>query len=738
MFHKIQNLVLLGFFWLFYGTLIAQSWVEQSFNGMPRDVVFTRLVDWDDDGDMDILGLEQGIRFVVTSFEQDWVSRLVWYENEPSGKFPPKVVLSHYFQDPVSFEVLDFNRDGRRDILLISSNGITWFQCQADRTFVQWTIKANREVKNIQTIDVNGDEYLDVVACIGTNSSFESRVAIFINDTKGNFTEIAVPNTKNFHRVQAGDINNDGYIDIVGFIERQVGGFYYLLGKPALNFADPIPIKLGDQEFSKEFRLKDYNLDGKLDIVVYFFNPLNKIWVLDGSQNFKFNPDFKISPQFKWEDSGYLLPVDFDKNGSLDLLFTNTGKNGLIQIYHPDLNSTQTVEQGFREDRGAMMTTGDLDGDGDIDLIYAVNDNIRTIFIWLENIEGDFYAHQIFGRFEDIHSIKMVDYDLDGDEDILFSCAHYEPRLVRRDGLYLLENRGAGVYQNWYVGSFHHEEHSLQFEDVDRDDDLDVVVLSAKSKALNIYLNNQIPYAWTIQTVASNLGSANKIKTFYTNDSAGILSWSTDESKLEVYLRNPDNGTYSPKSLHPSKGKILQAEMVDLSLTGRYELAIHSQDSAQNQMLTIFRFSGDWYIDESYTFKDYKSINVFPVQARAGHQALFFVAEKQGKVELFALKRGFRGFELSSLYKFKYSRTQLHKSPQYYLFQTDDFLYFRDEAEVLKIHLKDPKSIEKEVLDGINPKLIHHFAVGGYKDGNFHQLVGSMLDGYLSIFTKKP
>jgi FG-GAP-like repeat len=729
--------VLLCWCWFLYGTLNAQSWEEQSFNGLPRNVIFTRLVDWDDDGDMDILGLEQESRIGITEFDQDWVSRLVWYENEPSGKFPSKILLNHYFQDPISFEVLDFNRDGLKDILLASSNGISWFQGQPNHSYVQWTIKSNRVIKNSQTVDLNGDGYLDVIACIGTKNTFESRVALFINDTKGQFKEIAVPNTRNFHRVQAGDVNNDGHIDIVGFIERQIGGFYYLLGKPELVFGDLVPVNIGDQDLPKEFTLKDYNLDGSLDIVVCFYNPRNNILVLDGSQNFKYNPNFKISPQFKWEDSGYMLPVDFDQDQSLDLLFTNLSKNGIIQVYNPEKKSFQTLDQGFKGDYVAMMTTGDLDKDGDIDLIYAVNDNIRTVFIWLENIQGDFYAHQIFGRFEDIHSIKMTDYDLDGDEDILFSCAHYEPRLVRRDGLYLLENRGAGVYQNWYIASFHHEEQSLQFEDVDRDDDLDIVVLSANNKTLSIYLNNQIPYGWTVQSVASGLETAKEIRTFYTNDGAGILSWNTKNAKLEVYLRNPDDGAYLTKTLFPSKGKNLQAEMVDLGLDGRYNLAIHSQDSAQNQRLSLFRFSGDWNIEESYTLKEYKSLSIFPVRARAGAQALFFVAEKQGKAELFALKKGFRGYELNTLYQFKYSG-QLYKSNRYYLFQTDDFLYFQDGDEVFKVNLKDPKSIEKEILKGVNLKLLQKIAVGGYKDGNFNQLVGSKFDGYISIFTKKP
>jgi hypothetical protein len=205
--------VLLCWCWFLYGTLNAQSWEEQSFNGLPRNVIFTRLVDWDDDGDMDILGLEQESRIGITEFDQDWVSRLVWYENEPSGKFPSKILLNHYFQDPISFEVLDFNRDGLKDILLASSNGISWFQCQPDHSYVQWTIKSNRVIKNSQTVDLNGDGYLDVIACIGTKNTFESRVALFINDTKGQFKEIAVPNTRNFHRVQAGDVNNDGHID---------------------------------------------------------------------------------------------------------------------------------------------------------------------------------------------------------------------------------------------------------------------------------------------------------------------------------------------------------------------------------------------------------------------------------------------------------------------------------------------------------------------------------------------
>ncbi len=145
---------------------------------------------------------------------------------------------------------------------------------------------------------------------------------------------------------------------------------------------------------------------------------------------------------------------------------------------------------------------------------------------------------------------------------------------------------------------------------------------------------------------------------------------------------------------------------------------------------------GDWNIEESYTLKDYKSLHIFPVRAQAGAQALFFAAEKQGKVQLFALKKGFQGYELNALYQFK--SDHLYKSDRHYLFQMNDFLYFRDRDEVFKVNLKDPKSIEKEILKDVNLNLLQKIAVGGYKDGNFNQLVGSKFDGYLSIFTKKP
>ena len=114
----------------------------------------------------------------------------------------------------------------------------------------------------------------------------------------------------------------------------------------------------------------------------------------------------------------------------------------------------------------------DWDNDGDLDLVVAATEYHRIG--WYENLDGV----GNYGSFEllsaeavDVRSIKLLDLDQDGDEDIL-------ALLAGGSRLAWLENLDDENAPGSPVTIFNSLEdaHSLQAADFDHDDDIDLVV----------------------------------------------------------------------------------------------------------------------------------------------------------------------------------------------------------------------------------------------------------------------
>lgn len=714
---KIASLILM--YLLLCLSISAQTWQEQSLNGTRQQTIFTRLVDWDNDGDLDIIALER-TDSPFTNIERGWTYRLVWYKNTPSKSFSPQLILEHYLENPINFEVVDFDGNGKKDVLFIA-NGLTWFQSQADGSYIPWAIKPNRQILSYQIIDLNRDGQMDLLASFRSGTD-PSRVAFFLNDGKGNFREVPMLNGSKLERAQIGDMNQDGNLDLVAMVPDQKAGFKIFYGKGELNFEPPVEIHYDTWDRIEDFHLVDYNLDGKLDIA--FLSKIDReVIILDGSRNFKENPDFKIALQGQRANSGYALPVDFDQDGFLDCLYAGRYDDGLIQIRHHD-GRIDTIEQGFDIYRETMITTGDLDGDGDLDIVYAANDH----FIWLENIRGNFYTHLIFGIYEAIHDIKMIDYDLDGDDDIFMACADEYPGSSGREGVYLWENLGKGVYKDWFIMPLDHEQGAVQYFDVDEDGDLDIVGVSQTMENIQICLNNLAPHAWKVQNAVSEITS-NQISAEISNNNLHLINWTEGDTELDIYSKEKYQDQFIQTSLDPGVGPIVHAQLFTPDATGKTYLLVLGQDTAQS--LTVFEVGDDWELSAIYTFKGYNGIRASFLTSKTKQNYFVFHTENEEDAQLFILL--FQDGKFAARRIFQYERTYFGSSTWVSL--AGDELYFQDEKKYYKINLNGSNAFK--VTPQNLPSLIDPFVVTQLQNGEVQQVVGGTDDGLISIFRKK-
>jgi hypothetical protein len=127
---------------------------------------------------------------------------------------------------------------------------------------------------------------------------------------------------------------------------------------------------------------------------------------------------------------------------------------------------------------------GDLDGDGDLDIAAVVSQEWEEIFVFENDGAAGFRQHLVYGSTnEDFGSsgISLVDLDLDGDLDILYTngdAFDYVPPGPRPwHGVQWLENEGGFGFAYHRVGDVPGV-YSGNAVDADRDGDVDIFVVS--------------------------------------------------------------------------------------------------------------------------------------------------------------------------------------------------------------------------------------------------------------------
>jgi len=129
-----------------------------------------------------------------------------------------------------------------------------------------------------------------------------------------------------------------------------------------------------------------------------------------------------------------------------------------------------------------------MDGDGDLDIVALVSQEWEEVYVFENDGHGQFKTRLIYGSTnEDFGSsgISVVDLDLDGDPDILYTngdAFDYIPPGPRPwHGVQWLENKGDLKFQYHRIGDFPGA-YFANAVDVDKDGDLDIGVVSSFNK----------------------------------------------------------------------------------------------------------------------------------------------------------------------------------------------------------------------------------------------------------------
>lgn len=262
--------------------------------------------------------------------------------------------------------------------------------------------------------------------------------------------------------ISAGDVDGDGDNDLV-VANYDTGGKNRLYLNDGTGVFTAIPIAVDLTSESNDTLLSDFDGDGKLDLVISSYASGTWIYLNDGSAAPFTGVGALISamPEINAIASG-----DLDGDGDPDIATAAYTLNGSYnEVYVNNGGGSFAVLPMLTAPLGnySVVGMGDIDGDGNLDLVYGVFSGSPIIFFNTGSLP-DFTTLNIDEGGPFAAGVALGDVDNDGDIDLVFSDVNgYGPRL------YTNESRGQSFYGMQIGSNFGTPQYAVAMADPDND-----------------------------------------------------------------------------------------------------------------------------------------------------------------------------------------------------------------------------------------------------------------------------
>jgi VCBS repeat protein len=175
----------------------------------------------------------------------------------------------------------------------------------------------------------------------------------------------------------------------------------------------------------------DFDGDKDVDVLVAEFGwrRTGKIHLLRRSGDNAGLPNFEDEIIDKRHGVSHLVPLDWDADGDLDFVALITQEHEKVELFLNDGGGAFRIETIFAAGNPAFGSSGieldDLDGDGDLDVLYTNGDSLDSMtpkpyhaVRWLENRGGFPFAEHLISAMPGVYKAVAADFDGDGDLDI--------------------------------------------------------------------------------------------------------------------------------------------------------------------------------------------------------------------------------------------------------------------------------------------------------------------------------
>ena len=278
-------------------------------------------------------------------------------------------------------------------------------------------------------------------------------------------------------RVVMADVDNDGDMDmLVSVSNYNPGTVSVRLNNGSGNFTPGTNVSVGN--FTDLLLAADVDGDGDLDMVSSSFNAV-AIRLNNGNGVFSGGSDVLVGSSSAGMVINNMVAGDIDGDGDLDLLLNSATITPLLN------NGTGSFNVGPAAGTSgqALMALGDVDNDGDLDLLAEAIHSFGNylISLRLNNGNGTFGAATQIPVAGMHSSATLADIDNDGDLDLL--AAGGTNTSIRL-------NNGTGIFSGTGMALTGTGVQKLSMADLDADGDLDLFTANYTAGTVDIRFNN--------------------------------------------------------------------------------------------------------------------------------------------------------------------------------------------------------------------------------------------------------